>query len=269
MNWRGAAKKLVFGSAPFLRGRFNYYKHIVFFPLGSHIFERACAEVVYERDITNLVLAFVEAGTTYFDVGANIGLLSVPVLATHPDVKVVSVEASPDTLPFLQKTRSLAKRMDDWTIVGSAVGSVSGEADFCSGGGAMGAFDGLMDTGRGGTKRTVRVPIRTLDEIWREVGSPAVSVIKMDIEGGELAALNGARNVIQHTKPILIVEWTDKNLAVYGIDRDQLLVFCDELEYSAFSYPHLIAASRGAVLKMAMEQTETFVLVPRGVALVS
>jgi FkbM family methyltransferase len=70
----------------------------------------------------------------------------------------------------------------------------------------MGAFDGLRDTGRGGRKSPVRVAVRTLDEIWEKCGCPPVSVIKMDIEGGEYRALHGAKSIIAREKPVFVVE---------------------------------------------------------------
>ena len=213
---------MLFGSAPFLRGRFPYYGHTVHFPPGSTTFECACAEGIYERDTTCLILALAEPGTTYFDVGANIGLLSVPVLAERPFVKVVSIEASPDTLHFLRKTHAAAPRREDWTIIGAAVGSENGEAEFWSSGGAMGAFDGLRDTGRGGRKSAVRVPLRALDQIWETCGCPAISVVKMDIEGGEYCGLQGAKSIIARERPVFVVEWTELNLRAYGINSQKI-----------------------------------------------
>src|ERR1700730_1556499 len=100
MRIRGLAKKLLYGSVPLLRGSFPYYDHTVYFPLGSRVFEIACADGIYEKEIINLILRLVTPGTTYFDIGANIGLMSVPVLAIHPSVKIVSIEASPSTLAY-------------------------------------------------------------------------------------------------------------------------------------------------------------------------
>jgi FkbM family methyltransferase len=262
MRARALAKRLLFGAAPFFRGRFRYYGHVVHFPLGSHTFERACDEGIYEREVTNLILALVEPGTAYFDVGANIGLLSVPVLSVCPSVKVVSIEPGPDTLPFLLRTRLAAQRSGGWTIIGAAVAAQAGEAEFWSSGRGMGAFDGLRDTGRGGPKRAVRVAVRTLDDIWREEGCPPVSVVKIDIEGGEYQALQGARELISHARPILILEWTDKNLAAYGIKADQLLSLCGQLGYVPYACPNLMPVGTKVLLKMAMTQTETFILVP-------
>lgn len=264
MRWRGFAKKLLFGSLPFVHGKFPYYGHAVYFPPGSHIFDRACAEGIYEREIINLILALVRPGTTYFDVGTNIGLLSVPVLAERPKVKVVSIEASPDTLQFLRKTHAAAPRREDWTIVGAAVGSENGEAEFWSGAAALGAFDGLRDTGRGGRKTPVRVPLRPLDQIWEGCGCPATSVVKMDIEGGEYSALQGAKCMIARERPVFIVEWTEINLRAYGIKSRAILQLCADMGYTPYASPSLIPVATGPILKIVMSQTETFILVPNG-----
>lgn len=262
MRLRGVAKKMLFGAAPCIRRRFPYYGHTVYFPLGSTTFERACAEGIYERDTTCLILALAETGTTYFDVGANIGLLSVPVLAERPFVKVVSIEASPETLHFLRKTHAAAPRREDWTVIEAAVGSENGEAEFWSGGGAMGAYDGLRDTGRGGQKSPLCVPLRTLDEIWKTCGCPAVSVVKIDIEGGETRALEGAKSIIAREKPVFVVEWTDLNLRADGIKSESILQLCAEIGYSLYASPTLLPVATGLLLKMTMSQTETFILVP-------
>jgi FkbM family methyltransferase len=262
MRLRGLVKKILFGSVPCLRGRFPYYGHTVHFPLGSITFERACAEGVYERDTTCLILALAEPGTTYFDVGANIGLLSVPVLAACPDVKVVSIEASPDTLHFLKKTHAVARRREDWTVVGAAVGLQNGEAVFWSGDVALGAHDGLRDTRRGGWKRPVRVPLCALDQIWEARGCPTVSVVKMDIEGGEYDALQGAKSIIARERPVFVVEWTDQNLRAYGISSERILQLCSEMGYALYASPNLIPVATKLILKMAMSQTETFILIP-------
>ncbi len=264
MRWRSTAKKLLFGSLPFVRGKFTYYGHAIYFPPGSHIFDRVCAEGIYEREIINLILALVRPDTTYFDVGTNIGLLSVPVLTERPAVKVVSIEASPDTLRFLRKTHAAAPRREDWTVVGAAVGSENGEAEFWSGAAALGAFDGLRDTGRGGRKTPVRVPLRPLDQIWEGCGCPATSVVKIDIEGGEYGALQGAKCMIARERPVLIVEWTEMNLQAYGINSRAILQLCADMGYSLYATPNLIPIATGPILNMAMSQTETFILVPNG-----
>ncbi len=255
-------KRFLYGSVPGLRGHFPYFGQDVYFPLGSHIFERACEEGIYERDVLNLILNLVEPGTTYFDVGANIGLLSVPVLSQKPGVNVVSIEASPSTLPSLAKSHWDSPYQDKWTIVGTAVGEHCGETEFWSGGGATGAYDGVHNTGRGGEKVVTRLAIRTLDDIWRELGEPAVSVVKMDIEGGEWAAFKGARNLINRTRPVFIIEWNATNLSAYSVDANELLNLSRDIRYQATAIPQLVPIATKPLLRAAMLTTETFLLIP-------
>jgi FkbM family methyltransferase len=263
MRLRGLAKKLLFGSLPGLRGRFRYFGHAVYFPPESHIFELVCAEGIYERATLELILSLVKPATAYFDVGANIGLMSIPILARCPEVKVVSIEASPVTLEFLHRTHAAAPRRDDWEVVGVAVGAETGETELWSAGAAQDAFSGLRDTGRGGPKHALKVPVRTLDDIWRSCGSPTVSVIKLDIEGGESLALGGARACIAATKPVLVIEWTEQNLQAYDVRSEHLLQLCAVLGYAAYASPDLIPVDTPAILAIAMARTETFVLAPR------
>jgi FkbM family methyltransferase len=174
---------------------------------------------------------------------------------------VVSIEASPDVLPFLMRTHSACSR-ETWKVVGVAVAGTNGETAFWTGGPANSAFDGLRDTGRCGSKHRVRVPVRTLDDIWRECDRPAVSVVKMDIEGGEYLALEGAKDLISAKQPTFIIEWFEKNLRPYGISAETLLDFCAAVGYAIYAVPGLIPISGPAILRLAMTQTWTFALIP-------
>jgi FkbM family methyltransferase len=263
MRLRGLVKKFMFEWVPYLKGRFYYYGHPVYFPRGSHIFERACAEGIYEEDVTRLVLSMVKPGTTYFDVGANIGLLSVPILSQRPEVDVVSIEASPETVLHLQRTQRGSPFRQRWTVIAAAVGAENGEAEFWSDNHTGGAYDGLRDTGSGGPKRLQRVSVRTLDQIWCSLGRPPISVIKMDIEGGEYEAMLGASDVILHSRPVLLVEWIEQLLSVYHLDKLTIFDICDRFGYMLLSIPHLCAITSSSVLSAAMAFTSNFVLIPK------
>jgi len=52
---------------------------------------------------------------------------------------------------------------------------------------------------------TVEVPLTTIDRIVAELGLPRVDFIKMDIEGAEIRALNGARETLNRFKPRLAI----------------------------------------------------------------
>jgi FkbM family methyltransferase len=264
LRLRGEFKRLVYGSLPLLRGAFPYYGCQVFFPTHSHMFERACVEGIYEQDTLRLVLSLVKPQTTYIDVGANIGLLSIPVLTESSEAKVISIEASPDTLRYLERTRAESRYADRWSVAGYAVGRSRGAAAFWVSNTENGAFDGLKDTGRGGAKQAIVIDVLPLDEVWRAAGSPQVSVIKIDVEGGEMDVIAGAQALIARDQPALIIEWSLLNLPAYNIEPGCLFDICGEIGYRPYAYPPLLAIDHETLLRAAMSQTETFLLLPTG-----
>jgi hypothetical protein len=57
----------------------------------------------------------------------------------------------------------------------------------------------------GSAHPAIEVPLTTIDRIVAELGLPRVDFIKMDIEGAEANALNGARETILKYKPRMAI----------------------------------------------------------------
>src|SRR5712691_12881150 len=100
MRLRGRIKWWLHTYVPGLAGWFWYYGTRVYFPRRALIFDLVCAEGIYEADLTRVILSLVRPGSWYFDLGANIGLMSVPVVASAPESRVLSFEPSPNSLPY-------------------------------------------------------------------------------------------------------------------------------------------------------------------------
>jgi FkbM family methyltransferase len=242
--------------------KFPYFGTIVFFPKNSMIFQLACDQGIYEGALTRAVNTTIRAGTTYFDVGANIGLLSVSALATRPDCRVISIEASPTTLQYLRRTHAASEFKSRWTIVGEGVADLCGKATFYESIPERGAMDGFRDTGRSGEKRPVSVPVTTIDTIWGKLGHPETSVIKLDIEGGEMAALKGAEQCLGANRPLIFLEWNIENLDAYGIDHCEILKFARANDFRLVTIPHFVEILHEMDLRLHMDETQTFALVP-------
>ena len=75
-------------------------------------------------------------------------------------------------------------------------------------------------------------------------------------------ALRGAKELISQARPTFIIEWNDKNLGAYGVKAEELLSLGEEMSYKLYACPNLIPVGTRALLRMAMTQTETFILVP-------
>lgn len=259
---RKQIKKWLYGSCPGFAGSFPYYGTKVYFPQNSYLFTRACDEGIYEIENTRLLCSLVRPNTVYFDIGANIGLMSVPVLQKCDSCSVVSFEPSPNTLELLKRTAKESSYSDRWCVLGKAVGSEVGSLDFCIASAELGAFDGFKDTKRAGATRKITVPVTTLDTEWEAMGRPAVSLIKIDVEGAELASLEGAITCIENERPNILLEWTLLNLEAYNRQPENLLTVAERLGYQVYSLPNQLPIINSTILKLQMLKTENFLLTP-------
>ncbi len=263
MRLRSRLKYWLHGRCPGFAGWFRYHGVRVYFPRGSFVFKLACEQGIYEAQNLRVLLAAAEPGTCYFDLGANIGLMSVPLLQTEPVLRVVSVEPSPATLACLNRTARESPHAERWEVLGTAVADREGETEFFCSAPALAAFDGTQDTQRAGPTTRVRVPLTTLDRLWADRGRPRVSAVKIDIEGGEAAALRGGQACLAAERPVVLIEWSQHNLAALHADAGELLPLATELGYTVHACPALTAVTTVPQLRAHMRFGETFVLYPR------
>ncbi len=256
-------KKIIYGKCPGLAGSFPYLGTKVYFPKNSLIFYMAYEQGIFESENVSLLSQIYKPDTIYFDVGANIGLLSIPLLTSQPHCKVVSFEASPNTLPYLLKTAENSAFRKRWLVIGKAVGESLGSASFTVSSSDVGAFDGFEDTKRAGATKKVTVPVTTIDYEWELMGTPRVSVIKVDVEGAELQVLKGAQKCISRERPFILIEWNLVNLNAYQCKPEQLLLFADAIGYQIFSVPTFVPVANSLVLRAQMFKTENFLLFPK------
>jgi hypothetical protein len=75
------------------------------------------------------------------------------------------------------------------------------------------------------------VPTMTLDS-WR-LKHPVrnVQAIKMDIEGGELAALQGATKLLSDERPLLVCELLDSHTQHKGYKKEEVIQLLESLGY--------------------------------------
>jgi FkbM family methyltransferase len=255
-------RKWLYGKCPGFRGSFPYYGIKVYFPINSHIFGLACEKNGYEHETVNLIRALIKPRSHFFDIGANIGLISIPILRSCYDCIVYSFEPSPNALPYLHQTAAESPFTDRWRIIGKAVGSEVGETMFSISSPERGAYDGIKDTKRVVSEKKIRVPLTTVDNEWERNGKPQVSVMKIDVEGAEISVLQGSIGCISSEKPYIITEWNGTNLIAYNCRFEELLEFAKKIKYRIFSMPHLNPIYDSIHLKMQMFRTENFLLVP-------
>jgi FkbM family methyltransferase len=161
----------------------------------------------YEPDLQAAASQIIKQGMVVYDVGANIGYISLlSARLVGENGKVFSFEALPANIARLNQNVELNAMQRQIQIVHTAVVDKAGEVTFLThASGAMGKA--LGSAGRDAQyTQTIKIQGISLDDFVFIQGNPHPAVVKMDIEGGEGMALAGMPRLLKEIRPVLLIE---------------------------------------------------------------
>ena len=145
----------------------------------------------YEDKYRSLVIESLSNKRTFVDVGANVGIWSLP-MKLHFE-KVISYEPSKQNIECIKSNIPSGIELRE-----KAVADFNGEAEFHQAGKNCG--DGKLC--REGVKSAYVVPVVKLDD----ENLQNVDMIKIDTQGWELDVLKGMSNLINSQRPWIMIE---------------------------------------------------------------
>jgi FkbM family methyltransferase len=166
-------------------------------------------EANLNQHLLDLMLRFLEPGQCLLDLGAHIGTFALTAAARG--CRVCAVEASPRNFSLL----CASVRHNGWServrVIHAAVGDTTGELSFS----AYGPW-GHVATPKTGMA-AVRVPALRIDDLIAQEGIERIDFIKIDVEGSEVAALQGASSLLRWpSAPPILYESNYLGLDYYG-----------------------------------------------------
>jgi FkbM family methyltransferase len=178
------------------RVRLRYREVVGFLRLVHGRFEGAEIETLMEA---------ARPGTVAVDVGANVGIFTIPLArAVGTDGAVWAFEPLPENVDRLH-ANVVENQLSNVRLLAVAASDADGVLPFHLAGDSAYGSTREVFFGRG-TGRSQTVPAVRLDTEWMAHGMPPVSVIKIDVEGAELAVLRGSLDMIRHCRPLLLIE---------------------------------------------------------------
>ena len=165
----------------------------------------------FEAPLPSVVVGLVRRWPdTVLDVGANTGLYSLIAVTAHRKARAIAYEPVPEIAQLLRTNVEANPQGARVTVRELAVGDRSGTADLHL---PPPQPDGTIETSaslesdfKETIERVVTVEAATLDDAWAAAGRPAVSLVKIDVEGSEARVLTGASALIDGCRPVLTVE---------------------------------------------------------------
>ena len=210
---------------------------------------------LYERETYALFKETITHGMVVVDIGAHIGYFTrlFSKLVGHGGA-VLAFEADPANFALLSRNTSGLKNVRTAQI---AVTDKIGIIDFYHYDDKSGAHSTLANVPLDFTKRKLTVGAITLD-VWLEKnGIPRVDVIKMDIEGGESAALRGMSRALKSAR-VLVTELAPAWVIASGSTS---LLFLQNIEKYGFE---ISAVTSGGLVRLSPVKDESFLaLLPK------
>jgi FkbM family methyltransferase len=157
----------------------------------------------YEMELQQAVADWVKPGMVAYDLGANIGYVSLLLArAVGQTGKVFAFEALPANQERLTSNLKLNSN-ENIQLVSKAVADTSGATTFLvhSSGGM-----GKLSKSDGGNSNSIIVQATSIDDFVFKSDNPPPQLIKMDIEGGEILALRGMSRLLKEARPVLLIE---------------------------------------------------------------
>jgi FkbM family methyltransferase len=193
-----------------------------------------------EPETADFIRSFLRSGMIFLDVGAHIGEYTILGSdAVQPNGRVHAFEPSPAIFPLLLENVDL-NQLTNVEMHQTALSDSEGTSLFeiCreSAVSSLHSTKGTPGSSSRAVVSSVQVATTTLDRWWRRLET-SIDLIKIDVEGAELAVLRGARDLLAlpaSRSPVLVVEYSPENYGRFGYEGMQVMAALRDHGYELF-----------------------------------
>lgn len=200
-----------------------------------------------ESSVQEQLAHLVRPGSVFFDIGANIGFFTLlGARLVGPEGTVVAFEPHPENVAKLRRNIDL-NAFANVVVVPKATSDMSGDRILDARHAATASL--LERDEAAGNEGFVRVATTSIDDFLEQRPGLAPDVVKIDAEGHEVEIVDGMRETLRRSEPILVCEMHRRNRefvdAVEGAGYRTAMVGGLEMPPDAPSAAHVLAAPRG------------------------
>jgi len=177
----------------------------------------------WDSELLRIAQEQIKIDSLVWDIGANIGVFAFAAASIATQGHVLAVEPDVWLASIMRRSASLKQNANlNIDILPAAISDRSGVATFATAKRGR-ASSYLEDAGgrsqTGGIRDRTTVPTLTLDSLL--TSQPPPGFLKIDVEGAELAVLQGALGVLRNARPVIYVEvGADHKTAIADILSD-------------------------------------------------
>jgi FkbM family methyltransferase len=215
----------------------------------------------WEPENTEILRSFVTPSTKFIDVGANVGYFSLVVgrRLEKGNGKVIAIEPHPRMVNLIERSVQLNRLESVLQVHAIAASDRDGTVDLFYPEGHVGQGSSVRKFDTAG--RSIKAPARRLDDVVP--ADMKIDLVKIDVEGAELAVIRGMASIIRRSpdikilfeklatehsgEPAAIADLLEgEGLKLYGIGPGASLVALNRQQYMA-RVGDILAARDGVI----------------------
>jgi FkbM family methyltransferase len=201
----------------------------------------------FESGTTRLVSKILRADDVTFDIGANLGWYTVLMAGCTPAARCHAFEPCEPLVQRLMEHCDLNRITDRVQVNPTAVGNHAGHVELHTFRGLGHGHSSISSLGRMDFSSSV-ARMTTLDDYCQEQRLERLDFVKVDVEGAEMAVLEGARQILRRPEPPMwLLEMNCSTSRSFGYSPAHLLRHLES--HGAYRFLRVVAGW-GEILPM-------------------
>lgn len=190
--------------------------------------------ILKDNPESRIMKQFLKPGDTFLDIGANHGVYSMiaaPLVGAAG--KVLACEPQPRLAAAIRKSFK-ANRFKGGEVYAVACSDREGETEFYIPLTARSCASLHKDFAASLPCQTFKVHMVRLDDLSDWQNAPGHIFLKLDVEGNEVAALKGAKKLLEGKKPVILFEANPQGARAAGGSVEDILKLLQDFGYERF-----------------------------------
>ena len=186
---------------------------------------------INERPLQTLLHRTLHTGAVFYDIGANVGFFSLIASRLVGECgRVYAFEPEPKNISLIYRNIRL-NQSDNISVIEAAVSQESGVSRLYIAEYAGGHSLYQDDHPFPGTEVTIPVPTVSLDGLVDSKKILPPSMVKIDVEGGEVEVLKGMNRILIQHRPVVIYELDDRRNDRLLAKKTEIASFLTQFDY--------------------------------------
>jgi FkbM family methyltransferase len=195
---------------------------------------------VTETGVINYLREYIgDRDVVFWDIGANVGSVSLPLLNMCPQLTINAFEPSPPVFERLTNNLALNPSISDRiNLLNIALSNFSGSVEFFSSAEPHNSGVGSLGKMHNTVNKAVEVSCYTGDDFIINDKLQQPSIIKIDVEGFEYEVIEGLVSLLKNSPAIQIIfEHEPYRIDERGLKRDSVVQLLKQLDFELYCVP--------------------------------